>query len=275
MSAPSVIPREEQQAIAAYLAERISGPVALEVWTRTESRLILTDRDPCTYCDDVIAAARILASLHPAISLTLYDMDRHADRASEANVDRPPLTVVRGRGGRTFRVLGMWSGLVFSAMLDAISFAAAGSAPLKEESQRRLASLEQDLEIEVMGAPYDAYSAHMLRLGAAVAMVAPRISLQFTELSEFPILATQRAVTEVPVISIGGRRFSGAWEEDDLVEQIMRVASGDDEPVIRDHVPVNPYLTAEQAQQLAAEQAGEAGGAPLPTSPGGLLLPRG
>ena len=72
------------------------------------------------------SAARQLASLHPLISLTPYDLDKHADRAAEAGVERPPLTLIRGRNGREIRFVGLWSGLLFPAFVDALIFAGVG-----------------------------------------------------------------------------------------------------------------------------------------------------
>jgi len=36
-----------------YLERQVSGAVSIEVWTRKESPLIRTDREPCMHCEDV------------------------------------------------------------------------------------------------------------------------------------------------------------------------------------------------------------------------------
>ncbi len=273
-----MISREQRGVIAQYLAQRLAAPVSIETWTQKESALVRTDRDPCTFCDQVAAAARQLASLHPLISLTPYDLDRHADRAKDAGIERPPVTVVRSRNGREVRFVGLWSGLLFPAFVDIVIFAGAGVAPVKEETRAALAALETDLKLELLVAPYDPYSALTLRVAAAFAIESRRIKLQAIEVSEFPRLAEIRMVGEVPVLTVNGRRYPGAWDEDDLLEQIRRIATGDAEPVIREHVLTSPYLTVEQAEQLAAREAqglpsqpGQPGGPP--TTPGGLVIP--
>ena len=174
----SPIPREQRPMIANYLAQRLSGPVSIETWTQQESQLVRTDRDPCTFCDQVASAAKQLASLHPMISLTLYDLDRHADRAREAGVERPPVTVVRSRNGREFRLVGMWSGLLFPAFVDGVVFAGAGVAPIQEETRAALQALDgertEPLTLELLIAPYDPYSAHTLRIVEAFAIESRR-----------------------------------------------------------------------------------------------------
>ena len=196
----SPIPREERPAIADHLAQRLVGPVGLDIWTQQESALVRTDRDPCTFCDQVAIAARQFASLHPGISLTRYDLDRHADRARE--------------------------------------------------------------------------SAVTLRFAAAFAMVMRNVRFQAIEVSEFPLLAEARMVAELPVLTIGGRRFTGGWSEADFAEQLRRCATGEQENVIRDRVLVSPFLTIEQAQAMSTGEAPPPDPQQPPMSPGGLVLPR-
>ena len=276
MVSEPVIPREQRPVIASYLAERLAGPVAIETWTQRESTLVRTDRDPCTFCAPVATAARQLASMHPLLSLTPYDLDKHAERAAEAGVERPPLTLLRGRNGREIRFVGLWSGLLFPAFMDAILFLGAGVAPIKEETREGLRAIEQEQQLELLVTPYDPYSAHSLRVTAAFAVESRNLRLEATEVSEFPRLAQARMVAEVPVLSVDGRRFTGAWDEDDLLEQLRRIASDDPEPVIREQLLTSPFMTVDQAQQLAAREAqgppAQGLGQP-PTTPGGLVIP--
>ena len=272
VSSEPVIPREQRPAIANYLSQRLAGPVSVETWTQRESRLVRTDRDPCMFCEPVSSAARQLAALHPLISLTPYDIDKHADRAAEAGIERPPVTVLRGRNGREVRFTGLWSGLLFSAFMDAVVYVGAGVAPINPETREALQAIEEELRLELLVAPYDPYSAYTLRVAAAFAVEARRVRLEVIEISEFPRLAQTRMVTEVPVLLVNGRRFTGAWDENDLLEQLKRVAAGDSEPVIRERILVSPFMDVDQAQAFAAREAQGVARQP-PTTPGGLIIP--
>ncbi len=275
------IDKQDAVEVAQYLAPKLAAPVGFDVWTREESGLLRTDRDVCTHCDDVLELARQLASLHPALSVTSYDLEKHASRAEEAAITLPPTMVVRG-SGRSIRVVGLFAGLLFPALLDLVWFVSQGQTPLEEERRIALAELPE-VEIEAMLAPYDPYSAHMARLLGAFAVEAKGIRLQLTEIAEFPVLAGQRSLTEVPVISINGRRFSGAWDDVPLLQQIQQVIEGNDEAVVRERVLSTPFLNEEEAIQrgredLEREQAG-AGGIiapgqqPGPGAGGGLIVP--
>ena len=273
VSSEPVIPREQRPAIANYLSQRLAGPVSVETWTQRESRLVRTDRDPCMFCEPVSSAARQLAALHPLISLTPYDIDKHADRAAEAGIERPPVTVLRGRNGREVRFTGLWSGLLFTAFMDAVVYVGAGVAPINPETREALQAIEEELRLELLVAPYDPYSAYTLRVAAAFAVEARRVRLEVIEISEFPRLAQTRMVTEVPVLLVNGRRFTGAWDENDLLEQLKRVAAGDSEPVIRERILVSPFMDVDQAQAFAAREAQGGARQPPPTTPGGLIIP--
>ncbi len=276
MVSESPIPRDQRPAIADYLTQRLVGPVGLDVWTQEDSVLVRTDRDPCTFCDQIATAARQFASLHPALSLTFYDLDRHADRAREAGIDRPPVTVIRGRG-REMRIVGLWSGVLFPAFMEAVLYAGSGAPPLEASTLETLeeidAALDEDLDVELLVAPYDPQSAVTLRLAAAFAMVMRRVRFEAIEMSEFPLLAEARMVAELPVLTIGGRRFTGGWSEADFAEQLRRCATGEPENVIRDRVLVSPFLTIEQAQAMSTGE-GQPPDQQPPISPGGLVLPR-
>lgn len=276
-----IISKADQLTLATQFRDRLFGPVSIEVWSRKESALVRSDRDPCTHCDDAVTVARELASLHPGISFTAYDLDRHADRAAEAGIDRPPVTVFRAHG-RAVRFVGYFSGALFPSIIDTILLAGAGTTPLSDESRQTLQSLPEPVELEVLCAPYDPLSAHMVRLVFALGIESARISATAWEMSEFPMLAGQRQLTEVPVTVINGQRYAGAWIEDDLVEQIRRIVSADDTPVIRDQTPSSPFLTVDQAREMAelqvAQQAASGVAPQQPatpggSSPGGLFIP--
>lgn len=265
---PTGLSREEQAQVMAHLEEHLAGPVSFEVWTRQESALIRTDRDPCAHCEDVMMVTRQVAALHPGLTVTLYDLDRHAGRAEEAGIERPPVTVIRGRGGREFRIVGLWAGLLFPPTLDVVAIMSAGTTPLSDETKAMLASLEQDVTVEVLGAAYDAYSAHMLRLVAAFAVESKRVRASFVNVANFPIYASTRAVDEIPVVMIGNRRYIGVWDGPELAQQIQRVASGDDTPVSRGNPLSGPFYTDAEIAALAAERSEEP-----PRTAGGLYIP--
>jgi hypothetical protein len=176
--------------------------------------------------------------------------------------------VLRGRGAREFRIVGLWSGLLFPPALDVVAILSAGGTPLSDETRAVLASVEQDVHVEVLGAAYDAFSAHMLRLVAAFAVESKRVHASFVNVANYPLLAAARSVEEIPVVLIGNKRYVGVWDGPELAEQIQRVAAGDDTPVSRGNPQSGPFYTDEEIAALATERLEEP-----PRTAGGLYLP--
>lgn len=271
------IPREEATRIAAVLRQALRGRVSLDVWTRDDPALVLPDRDTCTHCDEAVRVTRQLASLHPWLQFTHYDVQEHADRAAEAGVQLCPTIVIRG-GGRAVRCTGLFGGGLFPALLDVIQMASARRTPLQASSRSALGTLAQPVELEAMLTPYDPYSPYLARLCAALGIETRQVHVRLIEMAEFPMLAGQRTLSEVPAVTINGRRFSGMWDEGPLVQQIQRLLGGNDEPVVRDRVLTAPYYTEEQLgelakQQQAAQQKPTASPGQGQASSSGLILP--
>lgn len=270
-----LLPREDREALKQFLEKNLVGRVALDVWTREHSALVVPGREPCPSCEEVARAIRQIASLHAGLHVTLYDIDRHAERAAKADVQRPPTVVVRGPAGNAIHVTGMFSGALFASFVDGIVLAGAGAAPLHEHNERILTDLQADHTIEGYVAPYDGYSGMQLQLLMALGAVSPRLRVRIIEIAEFPALARQQGVAVVPAVAIDGQLQPGLWIEQDLLEWLRRVDAGEDEPVDREQAPSAPYQSLEEWQPPRSGAGGsDAGGSGAGgTSPGGLVLP--
>ncbi len=262
--------RDESLAIARWLSERMVRRVGIEVWWKPDSAVVLPDRDGAIHAEVMLSAMRQLATLHPALTITPYALEQFADRAQREAIHLAPTTILRS-GGKAIRLSGLVSGMLFPPLLDVVSFLS-NETPLQPETKAALAGLPRPLDVEILLAPYDAYSGHLLRLAGAFAAESKNIRLAAIEIAEFPRLASIKAVTEVPLLSVEGRRFAGAWDEPALIEQLWRIASNDEQAVARDRIFVTEFVTEEQVRAQA-----EGGTAPeTPASEGGgsgLIIP--
>jgi hypothetical protein len=269
--------RQESTSVQRLLAERISRRVGFDVWTLKPAALVTPDRDPGVHVDDVSSLFRQLVTLHPALSITPYDLEQHADRARAAGITMSPTTVVRSTG-RSVQLVGYFSGALFQALLDLMWFISSGSSPVTPQTRAALQAIEQDVVIEALVTPYEPFSVQLARVLGAFAVANKRLQVRLIEISEFPRLAEQRMVTQVPVLSINGRRSVGLWNESTLLEQLQRIIEGNEEPVIRDRIYTAPYMSEDQARALASQPPGGPPGGPPPgqppgRSPSGLILP--
>lgn len=274
---PGPLDNSDSLQISRYLQERMINRVGIDVWIRNDSGLIRTDRDTCTHCDDILLLSRQLVSLHPGLSLTKYDLDEHSDRADSANINLPPSVVLRG-SGKSIKLSGMFSGAIFPTLLDLIGFLSQGTSPLADEDLTLIQSISDPIRIEAMVTPFDPFSPHMIRLLGALATEIELIELEIIELAQYPILAKQRNITEIPTIIINDKRFTGVWDLEPMINQIHKVITGDSEPTIREKVMSVPYISEEEAierarEELARQQGNVGSNTGENTSPGGLIIP--
>ncbi len=255
---------ENENNLRRILNEGLSRPVGLDVWTRQHSGLVLPDRDPCDHCEEQLALMRQFVRIHPLLSITAYDIERHATRAAELGVDLTPATVMRS-GGRSVQFVGMSDGTLLRPCVDVMAYLSAGTSPINDGPREVLATITEPIHLELLVAPYDQFSGALIRLLGAMAAEFRMLRLRIIDATEYPLFAAQRGVTEVPVLTIEGRRFVGSWNENALAEQIRRIATGDAELVPRGEAETVPFMT-EQAARAEAEGA-------APSTPGGLYIP--
>ena len=256
---------ESEAALVQALTENLARPVGLDIWTRRHSELVRPDRDACDHCDDQLALIRQFVRITPLVTVTTYDLDRHATRAAEVGVDLAPATIVRC-GGRSVQFVGLADGTLLRAFLDVMAYLSTGRSPLNDESLAVLTALTEPIDVELIVAPYDQLSGYLMRLVGALAVESRMVRAKIVDATEYPMFAARRSVTEVPVLTIGGRRFTGIWDEPSLVEQVRRIATGDAEVVQRGQPMTVPFVT--EAELRAAQPPPEP-----PTTASGLYIP--
>jgi len=260
--------KPEMREISKALTERIRRGVSIEVWTRAESGLVTTERDVNEHAPDVLALMRQLKTLHPALTFTSYDLEQHASRAEAAGISLSPTIVLRS-GGRSVTLSGMFYGPLFPPLLDVMGFLSMGTTPLAAETRAAMNALDVDVEIEAFLTPFDPFSPHFLPLLAAFAVEGKRIKLKIVEASQYPVLAQQRFLNEVPLLVMNGKRFVGYWDEANLSRQIQTVAAGSDELILRERVLAAEYVSEAEARRFATEQAAAEAAGQAPPQAGG------
>lgn len=259
--------RQQAAQVAGMLRQRLVRQVALEVWTRPPQAIYTGERDEERHGQAALELVRQLKSLHPMLTLTPYDLQRSERQAVERGIEHSP-TVTMRCGGRGLRTVGLFFGPFFQAFLDALGFVSMGDTPLAPETKQRIRAIESEVTIEAFLTPFDPISVQLIPLIAAFAVEGRKFRVTLYEASQFPVLAGRRMVSQVPLITINGRRFVGNYNEEQLCEQIVRVLEGNDEPVVRDRVFASPYISEDDARRLGEEQATRAQQAPQQGQPG-------
>lgn len=245
--------------VRSALAERMRRSVSIEVWTRPEAAIVTEERDRGHRAEETLTLMRQLKALHPALTLTPYDLDQHASRAEAAGITLSPTVVLRA-GGREVHVSGLFYGPLFPPLLDILGFLSLGTTPVAPETRATLQGLEADVEMEAFLTPFDPFSSKMLPLLGAFAVETKRLRLRMVELSQYPVLAGQRLISEVPLLVMNGQRHFGYWNEEALVEQVRRIAAGSEEKIIRDRVLTAEYVSEGEARRIAMEEMAQQSG---------------
>ena len=266
---------EQQEAIGEIFDERMELPISIEVWARKDDTIVRTDRPACPHCQDTLRLARMLASLHPGLTVTWYDIDKFEKRAAEYGIERAPLTILRGRNGREMRILGFWTGALFPAVVDIITYLSKEESPYSEASKAVIESLNRDIDLQVYGAIYDQFSAQMLRMVGALAAQSRHFRVQFTELVGANDIALQKEIEAIPVMVMDNTRYMGVWDEQSLMQQIDHISAGRPVIVTPPQTGTVPYYSEADIERMAQQQAAEAAAASNepPRTASGLYLP--
>lgn len=134
------------------LAQTLATDVALRFFTHSVAGLSLPGPETES-CERTAEILRELVSLSPRLRLEPHSM--HTDRAAAeaAGIARIPAIAPIGATDFGLRFYGMPAGYGFMSLLEAIFAAAAATPALSAASLARVASLTEDLHIQVFSTP--------------------------------------------------------------------------------------------------------------------------
>jgi hypothetical protein len=281
-NAGNPLSREAEAQLASTLQQNIQRRLSLDVWSRPVSSIYRSDRDDARHGPEMTNLVRQITSLHPSISFTPYDIDTFAKRAEQDFVTVAP-TIVARSAGHSIRLVGIPAGTLFPAFIDVIVSLTYLSLPLDDEIYQVIAKIESavnsgsPVEVELFVTPYDNISSRLYGIFGVLAAATKSVRVTITEIAEFPILAKNRLIEQVPVVTLNGHRFIGVWALHEILHQILHIAKSEDEIVVREESFSGPYVSEDEALKLASEQSLPLSGmsdSDLKETGSGLLIPR-
>jgi alkyl hydroperoxide reductase subunit AhpF len=281
-STENSLSREAEAQLASTLQQNIQRRLSLDVWSRPTSSIYRSDRDDARHGMEMTNLVRQITSLHEAISFTPYDIDTFAKRAEQDFVTVAP-TIVARSAGHSIRLVGIPAGTLFPAFIDVIVSLTYLSLPLDDEIYQVIAKIESavnngsPVEVELFVTPYDDISSRLYGIFGVVAAATKSVRVTITEIAEFPILAKNRLIEQVPVVTLNGHRFIGVWALHEILHQILHIAKSEDEIVVREESFSGPYVSEDDALKLVSEQSqtnSNMTSSDLKETDSGLLIPR-
>jgi glutaredoxin-like protein len=209
----SIIPDEHREHIKAELAQNLTKPVRI---------IMFTQEMECRFCVETKQLMIELAALSDRLSVEVHDFVADAELAKQYGIDRIPALVIMGEKDYGIRFYGLPYGYEFQTLLDDLRTVSSGTTDLLEETKAKLHEIKVPITIKVLTTltcphcPVAAITAHKF------AMENPLIRAEVIDASEFPELAVKYTVMATPKIVINEKvEFVGAVPENVFLEQVL------------------------------------------------------
>jgi glutaredoxin-like protein len=183
---------QDAKAIREHLEASLRGPVQLALFMSEQN---------CSYCDSTHELLQGLSALHDRLSLTVYDLQIDAERATALGVDKAPgIVILGGAEGQDYgiRFYGIPSGYEFASLLEAIRMVSSDEVELQPATRQFLAELATPLHLQVFVTPSCPYCPRAVVLAHRLAYASPHVTADAVEVTEFPELGKRYHVVGVP-----------------------------------------------------------------------------
>lgn len=188
----------------------------------------------CDYCEDARQLLEEVVSISDKLSLSVYDLDEHAETARQYGVEKAPGIVFVGLDGDQIidyrmRMSGIPSGHEFSTLIHDLLLVSARDSGLSQATREELKRLNKPVHLQVFVTPSCPYCPRAVVLAHQMAMESPWVTAEMVEAMEFPDLADRFNVSGVPQTTIndGAGTVVGAVPEEHLLQEIKRALEVD------------------------------------------------
>lgn len=180
----------------------------------------------CEYCPLTQQLLEELVALDARLKLEIHRITAELAAGRPFSAERVPAIIFGRLGGSGIRFYGIPSGFEFGALIDDIVAVSRNDSGLAPETRQALATLAQDVHIQVFVTPTCPYCPRAGRLAHAMALQSPRVRADVIEAMEFPALADKYGVYGVPKVVLNETRsFEGALSEAAFLSQVMAAAA--------------------------------------------------
>jgi glutaredoxin-like protein len=216
---PMISP-EDQQTLQ-QLFEELEGDVTITNFTERESLLIIPGQE-CDYCKETRELLEEVTALSEKLHLETKDVVRDKRAADSLGVTRIPAFVLQGRAKGAVRYFGIPAGYEFSTLIEDLIDVSKGTTNLSDTTREILATVDQDLHIQVFVTPTCPYCPRAARLAHKLAIENEHITADVVEVSEFIDMAQRYRVQGVPKTVVNERiELVGAVPESRFMQQVF------------------------------------------------------
>jgi glutaredoxin-like protein len=215
-----MISPQDQQTLQ-KLFEGLEGDVTITNFTQRESLLVIPGQE-CDYCQETRELLEEVTALSEKLHLDTRDFLRDKQEADSLGVTRIPAFVLQGRAKGKVRYFGIPAGYEFSTLIEDILDVSRGTTNLSDTTREILATIDQDLHIQVFVTPTCPYCPRAARLAHKLAIENEHITADVVEVSEFVDMAQRYRVQGVPKTVVNDRiELVGALPEPRFMQQVF------------------------------------------------------
>jgi glutaredoxin-like protein len=148
----AIISPEDRQTLQTLFAQELQDEVNITYFTQRESVLIVPGQE-CSSCKETRELLEELTETSDKLHLTVKDFVRDEQEAQNLGVTRIPAFILQGHARGAVRYFGIPAGYEFSTLVEDLIDVSKGTTRLNEKTRETLATVDQDLHIQVFVTP--------------------------------------------------------------------------------------------------------------------------
>lgn len=148
----ALISPEDRQTLQTLFAQDLQDEVNITYFTQHDSVLIVPGQE-CAYCKDTRELLEELTGISDKLHLTVKDFVRDEQEAKNLGITHIPAFILQGHTKGTVRYFGIPAGYEFSTLVEDLIDVSKGTTDLSEKTREALATVDQDLHIQVFVTP--------------------------------------------------------------------------------------------------------------------------
>jgi glutaredoxin-like protein len=148
----ALISPEDRQTLQTLFAKELQDDVHIIYFTQRESVLIIPGQE-CAYCKDTRELLEEVAGISEKLHVTVKDFVRDEQEAQNLGITRIPAFIVQGHTKGAVRYFGVPAGYEFSTLIEDLIDVSKGTTNLSEKTRQALATVDQDIHIQVFVTP--------------------------------------------------------------------------------------------------------------------------
>ena len=148
----AMITPEDRQTLQTLFAQELQDDVNITYFTQRESLLIVPGQE-CSYCKETRELLEELADISDKLHLTVKDFVRDEQEAQSLGITHIPAFILQGHTRGAVRYFGIPAGYEFSTLIEDLIDVSKGTTDLSDKTREALATVDQDIHIQVFVTP--------------------------------------------------------------------------------------------------------------------------